>query len=75
MQYNYGQRYNPSKFIQAFSKIILIADAGYFTVFNTYFVFINKINAIIKPISESRADNDELRKKSGNSKKHKKSIR
>ena len=69
MQSKYGQRNNPNKHIRAFANILIIADAGYFTVFNIYFVFKNNINAIIKPTSESREDNEDLREKSGNHKK------
>lgn len=75
MQTKYGERDNVGQFEREFAKIILIADAGYFTVYNLYFIFINKINALIKPTSESREDNNNLRKKSGNSKKEIKSIR
>ena len=72
MQSQYGERNNPCKFEYKFAKIILIADAGYFTVYNLYFIFINRINALIKPNTESREDNDDLRKKSENSKKREK---
>ena len=75
MQAKYGERNNPNKFEREFAKIIIMADAGYFTVYNIYFIFKNRINAIIKPNTESREDNNNSRNKSGNSKKEKKSIR
>ena len=75
MQAIYGKRNNPLKHTQAFANIVMVADAGYFTVVNLYFVFKNQINAIIKPSSEARKDNDKLRQRDGHSKKETKSIR
>ena len=75
MQAKYGKKDNPLKHTRAFANIVIVADAGYFTLVNLYFVFINQINAIIKPSSEARKDNDELRERSGYSKKEIKSIR
>ena len=75
MQAQYGERDNPLQFKREFAKIIIIADSGYFTVYNLYFIFKNKINALIKPNTESREDNDTLRERSENSKKKTKSIR
>ena len=75
MQSKYGEKNNPLKHIRAFANIVIVADAGYFTVVNLYFVFINQINAIIKPSSEARRDNDKLREQDGHSKKEIKSIR
>ena len=75
MQEKYGKRNNPLKHTQAFANIVIVADAGYFTLVNLYFVFKNQINAIIKPSSEARKDNDKLRQRDGHSKKETKSIR
>ena len=75
MQSKYGEKDNPLKHTQAFANIVMVADAGYFTVVNLYFVFKNQINAIIKPSSEARKDNDKLRTRDGHSKKETKSIR
>ena len=69
MQSIYGTRKNFPSFINAFLNIIIVADAGYFTIVNLYFVFINRINALIKPNTESRKTNDELRERDGNKKK------
>ena len=75
MQAKYGEKDNPLKHTQAFANIVIVADAGYFTLVNLYFVFKNQINAIIKPSSEARKDNDKLRERDGHSKKETKSIR
>ena len=57
MQCMYGQRTNFSFFINSFLKIIIVADAGYFTIKNLYFIFINRINAVIMPNTEARKEN------------------
>lgn len=75
MQSKYGQRNNPDKHIKSFANIIIVADAGYFTIVNLYFLFKHRINAVIKPSAESREDNNKLREKSGNPTNEKKSIR
>ena len=54
MQAKYGEKDNPLKHTQAFANIVIVADAGYFTLVNLYFVFKNQINAIIKPSSSSQ---------------------
>ena len=36
MQSKYGKKNNPLKHIQAFANIVIVADAGYFTVVNLY---------------------------------------
>lgn len=73
MQCMYGQRKNFPFFINSFLKIIIVADAGYFTVKNLYFIFINQIDALIMPNTEARKENEKLRKKEGHSKKGKSS--
>ena len=75
MQKKYGEINNPLKHTRAFANIVIVADAGYFTIVNLYFVFKNQINAIIKPSSEARQDNNKLRERSGHAKKETKSIR
>ena len=59
----YGQHDNGQKFMTSFLKIVIVADAGYFTVKNLYFIFINRINALIMPNTEARKENDKLRQK------------
>ena len=63
MQCMYGNRENYLLFIKSFLKIIIVADAGYFTIKNLYFIFINKINAIIMPNTEARKENKKLKAK------------
>lgn len=65
MQCIYGTRENFLFFIKSFLKIIIVADAGYFTVKNLYFIFINRINAIIMPNTEARKENEKLKTKDG----------
>ena len=43
MQSKYGQRNNPDKHIKAFANIIIVADAGYFTIVNLYFLFKHRL--------------------------------
>lgn len=69
MQCIYGTRKNFSFFINAFLNIIIVADAGYFTIKNLYFIFIQRINALIMPNTEARKANDKLRTRNGNNKK------
>ena len=61
MQDIYGTRKNFLFFINAFLKIIIVADAGYFTVKNLYFIFIKQIDALIMPNTEARKANEKLR--------------
>ena len=61
MQDIYGTRKNFLFFINAFLKIIIVADAGYFTVKNLYFIFIKRIDAVIMPNTEARKANEKLR--------------
>ena len=44
MQAKYGEKNNPLKHTRAFANIVIVADAGYFTIVNPYFVFKNKIH-------------------------------
>lgn len=69
MQCMHGTRTNFLFFINAFLNIIIVADAGYFTVKNLYFVFIKRINALIMPNTEARKANDKLRAQNGKNKK------
>jgi len=69
MQCMYGTITNFLFFINAFLNIIIVADAGYFTVKNLYFVFIKRINAVIMPNTEARKANDKLRAQNGKNKK------
>ena len=75
MQCMYGQRTNFSYFITSFLNIIIVADAGYFTIKNLYFIFIHRINALIMPNTEARKENKKLKEKTGNTKKEKSSIK
>ena len=59
----YGQRTNFSYFITSFLNIIIVADAGYFTIKNLYFIFIHRINALIMPNTEARKENEKLKEK------------
>ena len=65
----YGTRTNFLFFINAFLNIIIVADAGYFTIKNLYFIFIKRINAVIMPNTEARKANDKLRAQNGKNKK------
>ena len=69
MQSRYGARKNLSFFSNAFLNIIIVADAGYFTVKNLYFVFSNGINALIMPNTEARKINDKLWARDGDTQK------
>ena len=39
MQAKYGEKDNPLKHTQAFANIVIVADAGYFTVVKSVFCF------------------------------------
>ena len=69
MQSLYGARTNFTFFINAFLNIIIVADAGYFTIKNLYFIFVKRINALIMPNTEARKANDKLRARDSDHKK------
>ena len=71
----YGERNNYGLFLTSFLNIIIVADAGYFTIKNLYFIFIHGINALIMPNTEARKENNILREKNRKSKKKKISLK
>lgn len=65
MQEIYGERRNYKEILLTFLIMKIVADAGYFTTVNLYYIFINRINALIMPKAQATEVNDKLRKKYG----------
>jgi len=55
MQIEFGERKNYSEIRRRIREHILIADSGYFSTENLYYLFKNKINALIMPKKISRS--------------------
>ena len=75
MQHEYGQRWNTREIRKRIREHILIADSGYFTTENLYYLFINKINALIMPKKIAEEHNNKLRRENGYEEKRKDSDR
>ena len=75
MQREYGQRWNTREIKKRIREHILIADSGYFTTENLYYLFINKINALIMPKKTAEEHNNKLRRENGHEEKRKDSDR
>ena len=75
MQREYGERWNTREIKKRMREHILIADSGYFTTENLYYLFINKINALIMPKKIAEEHNNKLRRENGHEEKRKDSDR
>ena len=75
MQREFGERWNYKGIKRRLREYILVADSGYFTNENLYYLFINKINALIMPKSLSEQHNNKLRREEGLEEKRKDSKR
>ena len=71
MQREYGERWNTREIRKRMREHILIADSGYFTTENLYYLFINKINALIMPKKIAEEHNNKLRRENGHEEKRK----
>lgn len=71
MQREFGERGNYSEIRRRIREHILIADSGYFSTENLYYLFKNKINALIMPKILAEAHNNELRREEGYEEKRK----
>ena len=61
LQREFGERRNYSEILKRIRETILIADSGYSSTENLYYLFINKINALIMPKKLSEIHNNKLR--------------
>ena len=75
MQREFGERRNYSEIRKRIREHILIADSGYFSTENLYYLFINKINALVMPKKLSEDHNNSLRRENGYEEKRKKSTK
>ena len=75
MQREFGEKDNIPEIKYRFQNFLLIADSGYFTTENLYYLFINKINALIMPKRLAEQHNNELRQEEGLEQKRKDSKR
>lgn len=75
MQREFGERRNYSEIRRRIREHILIADSGYFSTENLYYIFKNKINALIMPKILAEAHNNELRREEGYEEKRKYSTK
>ena len=75
MQKEFGERENSDKIKERGKNFLLIADSGYFSTENLYYLFIHKINALIMPKRLSEAHNNKLRSEEGHEEKRKGSER
>ena len=75
IQCEFGERWNYKGIKRRLREYILVADSGYFTNENLYYLSINKINALIMPKSLSEQHNNKLRKEEGLEEKRKDSKR
>ena len=75
MQREFGERRNYSEIRRRIREHILIADSGYFSTENLYYLFKNKINALIMPKILAEAHNNELRREEGYEEKRKDSSK
>ena len=71
MQKEFGERKNYREIKRRIRKFILIADSGYFSIENLYYLFINKINALIMPKKLSEDHNNKLRRENEQEEKRK----
>ena len=71
MQREFGERRNYSEIQKRIREHILIADSGYFSTENLYYVFKHKINALIMPKKLSEDHNNKLRRENGHEEKRK----
>ena len=71
MQREFGERRNYREIEKRIREHILIADSGYFSTENLYYLFINKINALIMPKKLSEDHNNKLRSENGIEEKRK----
>lgn len=75
MQQEFEERWNYKGIKRRLREYILVADSGYFTTENLYYLFINNINALIMPKSLSEQHNNKLRRENGLEEKRKNSTR
>jgi len=75
LQREFGERRNYSEILKRIRETILIADSGYFSTENLYYLFINKINALIMPKKLSEMHNNKLRRENELPEKRKKSSK
>lgn len=75
MQKEFGERRNYCEIQRRIHEQILIADSGYFSTENIYYIFINKINALIMPKKLSEAHNNKLRQENEQEEKRKDSSK
>ena len=75
MQQEFGERWNYKGIKRRLREYILVADSGYFTTENLYYLFINNINALIMPKSLSQQHNNKLRRENDLEEKRKNSTR
>ena len=75
MQRKFGVRWNTRDMRRRLREHLLIADSGYFTTENLYYLFINKINALIMPKKVAEEHNNKLRQENGHEEKRKDSKR
>ena len=75
MQREFGERWNYKGIKRRLQNYILVADSGYFTTENLYYLFINNINALIMPKSLSEQHNNKLRQENYLEEKRKNSTR
>ena len=75
MQREFGERRNYKGIKRRMREYILVADSGYFTTENLYYLIINKINALIMPKTLSKEHNNKLRRENDLEEKRKNSTR
>ena len=75
MQKEFGERRNYIGIFRMLQRYILIADAGYFSVKNLYYIARYQINALVMPTSLAEKNNNELRIKNGDEETRKNSTR
>lgn len=75
MQRGFGERRNYRELKRRYENFILIADSGYFSTENLYYILKNKINALIMPKRLSEAHNNKLRREKDLPEKRKSSSR
>ena len=75
LQKEYSERRNYIGIRRRIQKHIFIADSGYFSTDNLYYLFINKINALIMPKKLSEDHNNRLRRENGYVEKRKASSK
>ncbi|WP_296889803.1 hypothetical protein [uncultured Methanobrevibacter sp.] len=75
LQKEFEERRNYREILKRIRETNLIADSDYSSTENLYYLFINKINALIMPKKLSEMHNNKLRRKNELQEKRKKSSK